>query len=112
MPIQRIELLLVLDIENKQEFTKSTAQETETMMRTTTTTALLVTMAAALFISSASAWVPPSMATFTMRSTRTRLQAIEAATVESLENHEEEGTLMAESIARWLDAEVSERNKK
>ena len=31
---------------------------------------------------------------------------IESMSVESLDNHEEEGTKMAESIVRWLDAEV------
>jgi hypothetical protein len=31
---------------------------------------------------------------------------VESASVESLGNHEEEGSLMAKSIAAWLDAEV------
>lgn len=33
------------------------------------------------------------------------LQAVETVSLESLENHEEEGTLMAESITKWLDDE-------
>jgi len=37
----------------------------------------------------------------------TRLLAIQSPTVESLTDHETEGRLLAESIARWLDSEVN-----
>ena len=33
------------------------------------------------------------------------LQAVQTVSLESLENHEQEGTLMAESITKWLDDE-------
>jgi hypothetical protein len=35
-----------------------------------------------------------------------RLFAVEIVSVESLTDHEKEGTLLAESVARWLDSEV------
>jgi hypothetical protein len=41
------------------------------------------------------------------RNANSPLFAVQALSVEALDNHEEEGTLMAESLARWLDSEVS-----
>lgn len=59
-----------------------------------------------LCLSTSWAWVSRSGRAFS-RLTNTRLFAVETISLESLENHEEEGTLMAESIVRWLDSEVS-----
>lgn len=64
---------------------------------------LLKLVSIALLCLNASAWVP------NVRPTQIRtcspLQAAEAASLKDLGNHEEEGSLMAESIIRWLDDE-------
>lgn len=49
-----------------------------------------------------------SNAPISISSTQSRLAplyAVETVSLESLENHEDEGTLMAESITKWLDDE-------
>jgi hypothetical protein len=55
------------------------------------------------FSSSSFAWV----GNHGMRRANSRLFAVETITLETLDNHDEEGSLMAASIVRWLDAEVS-----
>jgi hypothetical protein len=55
------------------------------------------------FSSSSFAWV----GNYGMRRVNSRLFAVETITLETLDNHEEEGTMMAASIVKWLDSEVS-----
>jgi hypothetical protein len=59
---------------------------------------------ALLCLSSAFAWIGNHQSIRSRPSTQ--LFGVETISLLSLVNHEEDGTLMAESIAKWLDSEV------
>jgi hypothetical protein len=59
---------------------------------------------ALLCLSSAFAWIGNHQSVSSRPSTQ--LFGVETISLQSLVNHEEDGTRMAESIAKWLDSEV------
>jgi hypothetical protein len=60
-----------------------------------------------LVLASSSAWVAPIDGRARSNGRATQLHGqIEAPNVKGLDNHEEEGELIAKSIAAWLDVEV------
>mmetsp|Transcript_13287 Transcript_13287/g.20708 ORF Transcript_13287/g.20708 Transcript_13287/m.20708 type:complete len:152 (+) Transcript_13287:75-530(+) len=66
---------------------------------------LLFVIVALCFATTVRAWVSPSIVRNRITSSSSMLNAIEVVSLESLENHEEDGTAMAASIVAWLDDE-------
>lgn len=56
-----------------------------------------------VLLSSAMAWVVPPRP---MTSTRLAMSNVRGISLESLQDHHEEGILMSKSIVAWLDTEV------
>lgn len=65
---------------------------------------LLVLCAVSLHLSAA--WILPPTTSALARPPSTKLFVVETISLENMTNHEEDGSLLAESIARWLDHEV------